>query len=261
MDAFDAETKAEVERQQTAIREAEARKVGLEKVQEEIKNGEISSYKAIHEAFKGKLDADYLELTKALMRDTYAVLNAQVTQGLIKSDAVLSTLTNMLSDYSTLNANMDPKQQLEAFMGIKINPAAAPVRRVPGGRGVLERASGGYISGTGTGTSDSIPARLSNGEYVIRASSVAKYGVPMMDTINTGNFKMGGIVRNSMMPKYKMGGMVQYYANGGLALNGAGNNYQININGTNISDPNVLADIIIRKIDSENSRRSHSRSM
>jgi TP901 family phage tail tape measure protein len=57
-------------------------------------------------------------------------------------------------------------------------------------------ATGGYISGPGTGTSDSIAARLSNGEYVIKASSVQKYGKSMLDQINSGNidtFADGGL--------------------------------------------------------------------
>jgi len=59
---------------------------------------------------------------------------------------------------------------------------------------IQNRASGGYISGPGTGTSDSIPARLSNGEYVVKASSVSKYGKGMMDAINTQRFASGGLV-------------------------------------------------------------------
>ena len=38
--------------------------------------------------------------------------------------------------------------------------------------------------GAGTSTSDSIPAYLSNGEYVIKAASVAKAGVATLDAIN-----------------------------------------------------------------------------
>jgi TP901 family phage tail tape measure protein len=67
------------------------------------------------------------------------------------------------------------------------------------------KASGGYISGPGTGTSDSIPARLSNGEFVIRESSVRKYGTPMLNAINVGHFANGGPVR-----KFANGGGVQY---------------------------------------------------
>lgn len=56
-------------------------------------------------------------------------------------------------------------------------------------------AAGGYITGPGTGTSDSIPARLSNGEYVIRAKQTAKYK-PLLDAINSGKngYANGGLV-------------------------------------------------------------------
>jgi TP901 family phage tail tape measure protein len=48
-------------------------------------------------------------------------------------------------------------------------------------------ATGGYISGPGTSTSDSIPAMLSNGEYVINAASTKKW-LPILESINSGNF-------------------------------------------------------------------------
>ena len=62
-------------------------------------------------------------------------------------------------------------------------------------------ADGGKVRGPGTGTSDSIPAMLSHGEYVIKASSVAKYGVRAMDEINAGRFADGGQVQ-----KFSTGG-------------------------------------------------------
>ena len=45
-------------------------------------------------------------------------------------------------------------------------------------------ATGGFVSGSGSRTSDSIPARLSNGEYVIQANAVSKYGVDFMNSLN-----------------------------------------------------------------------------
>ena len=49
-------------------------------------------------------------------------------------------------------------------------------------------ANGGMVSGPGTGVSDSIPAMLSDGEYVIRKSSVDKVGRNALDYMNsTGN--------------------------------------------------------------------------
>lgn len=63
----------------------------------------------------------------------------------------------------------------------------------------VKKASGGYISGPGGPTDDKIPALLSNGEYVIKASSVAKYGKSNLDSINQGTadvqkYASGGIV-------------------------------------------------------------------
>jgi len=52
----------------------------------------------------------------------------------------------------------------------------------------LGLASGGYVMGPGTSKSDSIPANLSNGEYVIQADSVSKYGKSFLDAVNNKSF-------------------------------------------------------------------------
>jgi TP901 family phage tail tape measure protein len=58
-------------------------------------------------------------------------------------------------------------------------------------------ADGGYITGPGTPTSDSIPAYLSTGEYVVKASAVAKYGKTFFDQVNGMRFASGGYVARS----------------------------------------------------------------
>lgn len=45
-------------------------------------------------------------------------------------------------------------------------------------------AAGGYITGPGSGTSDSIVTRLSNGEYVISSKAVRHFGVGFFDQLN-----------------------------------------------------------------------------
>ena len=64
--------------------------------------------------------------------------------------------------------------------------------------GFWKFADGGYVSGAGTATSDSIPARLSNGEYVLKASSVKALGTDFLDTLNN----VGGYTRSSKLPKF-----------------------------------------------------------
>lgn len=67
-------------------------------------------------------------------------------------------------------------------------------------------ATGGEVSGPGTGTSDSIPAMLSNGEYVLNAQAVDALGVPFLNGLNTGRFKgfaSGGLVGSGGVGSYK----------------------------------------------------------
>lgn len=51
-------------------------------------------------------------------------------------------------------------------------------------------AGGGYVEGPGTGTSDDIPAMLSNGEYVIPAARVTQYGLGLMESLRTGSYEL-----------------------------------------------------------------------
>jgi hypothetical protein len=70
--------------------------------------------------------------------------------------------------------------------------------------------TGGHILGAGTATSDSIPAYLSDGEYVIRASSVKKYGTETFDALNAQRFSEGspgGVSDLGKLSKKQMFGM------------------------------------------------------
>lgn len=74
-----------------------------------------------------------------------------------------------------------------------MNPYEVTVYR---GGPIRKYASGGYISGK-SGI-DQIPAMLSEGEYVIRASSARQLGKPMLDRINAGKFNEGGAISELM---------------------------------------------------------------
>jgi len=72
--------------------------------------------------------------------------------------------------------------------------------------------SGGRVKGPGSGTSDSVPAMLSHGEYVMPADTVRKIGAGKLDAIkNATHNPMGGMTVNSM------GGM-PHMAGGGLTI-------------------------------------------
>jgi hypothetical protein len=79
-------------------------------------------------------------------------------------------------------------------------------------------AGGGLITGPGSTTSDSILARLSNFEYVVRASAVKFYGVDLMHALNAmqlprdwfKGFNLGGLVLPPfpLPPRFATGGPV-----------------------------------------------------
>lgn len=97
-----------------------------------------------------------------------------------------------------------------ASMGPGYRPVTGTGQLVPR----TKRAAGGFIVGPGGPKSDIIPALLSNGEFVINAAAVKKYGLEMMHNINNQRFGMGGLA----MPKYGMGGSVRKYGGGGYVM-------------------------------------------
>ena len=64
--------------------------------------------------------------------------------------------------------------------------------------GGVRAATGGLINGPGTGTSDSIPAWLSNGEYVVPAQSVTPQTLPYLEALRRG----------PVLPRFATGGLV-----------------------------------------------------
>ena len=78
--------------------------------------------------------------------------------------------------------------------------------------GVVRAASGGAIRGPGTPTSDSIPALLSDGEFVVRAKQAKKYG-PLLDAIN-----MDRIPRFAAGGRVGGGGMTAALSTGAVSI-------------------------------------------
>lgn len=83
-------------------------------------------------------------------------------------------------------------------------------RRVVGGSatgGLFAYANGGVHSGDGKvigpggPTDDKVNARLSDGEFVIRASSVQKYGTAFLDAVNRGMYDKNGFAKGSPIKK------------------------------------------------------------
>ncbi len=129
--------------------------------------------------------------------------NISVTNALYSSHDRLSaayklesvTLGSLIAQYNTATGAM------RAFSAS--NPGLfIPGKTVP----PIRRAGGGTVSGPGTSTSDSIPAYLSDGEYVVNAKAVDAYGIETFDALNARKFASGGPVIKNGIPRLFAGG-------------------------------------------------------
>lgn len=145
---------------------------------------------------------------------------AQITKELERVQSLADVKITVGMTPEAIEAAKQQLQELAAYLGkqMVITPTVAAPNAIgtadadgyvmvandpPKPRGF---ATGGLIRGPGTGTSDSIPALLSNGEYVIRAAAVRKLGKNALDLLNRGipipRFADGGLVGavSSMQP-------------------------------------------------------------
>lgn len=115
----------------------------------------------------------------------------------------MQTLGSLFSAYTLVTG--DTKERLLSMIYLQLQLILQTVSNINAKVGLGGFATGGYISGRGTGTSDSIPAMLSNGEFVIKASSVKKYGTNFLNAVNSGSFSRIPV----RVPKFANGGSVQ----------------------------------------------------
>jgi hypothetical protein len=96
--------------------------------------------------------------------------------------------------------------------------AAAAALAAANAAGVPGFARGGYITGPGTGTSDSIVARLSHGEFVVNARATARH-LPLLQAINASAVRTP--VRSPSSYGFANGGLVEAVGRRGGAMNGS----------------------------------------
>ena len=116
--------------------------------------------------------------------------------------------------------------------------------------GIFGAAKGGHIKGRGTGTSDSIPAVLSDGEFVVNAMDTRK-NLPLLEAINSGassqsSFAKGGVAGESFLANRIGGGMMGSSKRGGPGFT---QNITFNVppgNSANFNDEQIAGTIMRR---------------
>lgn len=109
-----------------------------------------------------------------------AFSTGNIWEGIAASITAIATITSVISQMKSLNSTA-------AEEGAKYH-----------------YARGGLVTGPGTGTSDSIAARLSNGEAVMTARAVVDWG-PVLSMMNVSSG--GNAIPTSHLPERRAGGM------------------------------------------------------
>lgn len=194
------ETVAELEKQIPVLEklaqmpgaQGEAAKNSLEGMKikiAELKNAGNDLEKTFKEGLTAGLQSSIVGLAKGTMTLREAVLN------------LANTIINAMINIAAQQLAMQAASATSGWWGAIAGAFSS---------GTVTAATGGYIRGPGTSTSDSIPARLSNGEFVVRADSVSHYGVGFMHAINRRqlrSFSQGGPVSVPPVPSYSEPGL------------------------------------------------------
>lgn len=204
--------------------------------------------KALEQAASGDLSKLKAEITPedaaAVERYNQAVLDLiKAWEGLKTSLVDTGAFTDVINFVNDLTKGIQDSidqvktlvwwvKALASFYGLADAPTSGPPafnfggpgsRDYGGGGDPVTGATGGYVRGPGSGTSDSIAARLSNGEFVLNAGSVRRLGVGFLHGLNS--FAAGGLV--GAMPSFATGGLVATAGGATVNLHFPGGSFQL----------------------------------
>lgn len=221
-------------RDRTAALELEAQTMGKStfevekaKVAQELLNAAKADGKAITPELTAQINAEAEAYARAAekveaAKESYQLMQ-EVQDGLAsafsgavsaaaKGEDAIESLKNSLLSLQGQLLDMIAKQLFsQLFPGF----SAGGTVGTTSGAGYVKAATGGRIVGAGSGTSDSIPAMLSNGEFVVRAAMAKRFG-PLLEALNSGSLRV---------PRAATGGSVGMPARGG----GLGGGLQVNV--------------------------------
>ena len=146
-----------------------------------------------------------METMQSLGRD-----NAKAYQVLAVAQMGIQQAQAIAAVWADPNASTFQKVAMSVMAALKVGAAIKQAKS-------QSFNTGGYVSGAGGPTSDSIPSWLSNGEYVLKAEAVKRLGIKNLDALNEG--KMSG---------FNLGGAVGVMAVGGSSNSSGGVNIIIN---------------------------------
>lgn len=193
--------------------ESEQYKQHLENMNEAAAGAEMFSKVVENAEFASGKMKDLMGVMQTLNRE-----HTKEYQTLAKAEVLISSAKAVAAALPLMATNPFKGAMTMAMIGAQAGASMAQIDSA--------FASGGYVSGPGSATSDSIPAWLSNGEYVLQSSAVRKLGIDNLDMLNQGK-----------MPAMSTGGPVPIMSMSGGGSNGGGVSISIIDQRSNKSSP------------------------
>ena len=137
------------------------------------------------EAKKEKFKAIYQQIADGLASAMDEMFEAETAKGKAFLKSMLITALNILEPFILTKLKVTQIAE-KGLLGIAEAAALTAIVKAAfaGAKSVIKGFStGGYVQGSGTGTSDSIPARLSNGESVMTAKATSMFS-PILSAFN-----------------------------------------------------------------------------
>lgn len=175
----------------------------------DIKNPEkVAELLAAFASVKAAAENDLLVKMQAVPEPFREGVDAALAEASAKTS---TSVHNVAPDTAVAEAAIDRlKQNTSSHHTVYVQE----VQQRAAGGAVFARRNGA-IFGAGTGTSDSIPTMLSNGEFVLRAAAVKRLGLGMLNAMNSGGVPA--------LP-------VRRFATGGLVSAGSGSRDSVDLN-------------------------------
>ena len=205
LDLADALTQGDVFRAAQAVQQIRANEAALALQQqknalEDQKDKKTGDLQDKQDALSGSIDSANNELQSIMEQQPKAYEPTSVGKDITK---YLDTMWKYLGGIWSLTHFWLPENEKRSTFNTDMYKMAQGVFTLFPALFPTTKADGGYISGPGSGTSDSIPARLSNGEYVIRANAVKAIGTDALDKLNYADkFADGGQVGSTPSSGY-----------------------------------------------------------
>jgi hypothetical protein len=135
----------------------------------------ISNWNTAYSSFK-----DGSEAQARFVNRNYAAMKRAIRNSGVKQSIKTQMIDELDKARTAAQQVIDKLNQLD---GMTISVTIANKLKTPG-MDPSRFATGGLVTGPGTGTSDSIPALLSNGEFVIREAAARAIGYDQLERLN-----------------------------------------------------------------------------